>query len=74
MSWVAVWLNGNALVLIVALRRGRLVLNGMGDRSRVSWCLTKAFQAYSAWPSLGTMSTGDIGLSATAMEETASSA
>ena len=53
---VAVWLSGNALVLIniVALRKARLVLGWVTVRGYrlPSWYLTKSTQAYSAWPSL----------------------
>jgi len=53
-SMVAVWVSGNALVLInvVALHRARLVLGWV----TVCWYtileFNQATQAYSAWPSL----------------------
>jgi len=48
-TFVAAWLNGKlVLINVVALRRARLVLGWV----TVSWYLTKANKAYSAWPSL----------------------
>jgi len=56
---VAVWLSGNALVLInivaqYIIRRARLVLRWVTVRgyTMLVGYLTKATQAYSAWPSL----------------------
>jgi len=53
-STVAVWLNGNALVLInvVALRRERLVLGWVTVRRYTILVFNQATQIYSAWLSL----------------------